>query len=142
MKSPKVYLRDSGVLHSLLDLETRDELQGHPKAGGSWEGFVVEQILDLVGTRDAYFWETHQGAELDLLLFHRGRRWGFEVKLTDAPRVTRSMRIAQSDLSLDLLWVVHAGAEGWTLDRRIQAVACGDLVERLAAEPNDGGKRG
>jgi predicted AAA+ superfamily ATPase len=132
VKSPKVFIRDSGILHSLLGLETRDQLLGHPKLGASWEGFVIEHVLARLDTRDAYFWATHQGAELDLLVFHRGRRMGFEVKFSDAPTVTRSMRIAQQDLGLDSLWVIHPGTESWPMAERVEAVGFTDLVERLA----------
>lgn len=109
VKSPKIYLRDSGLLHLFLGIADRDQLLGHPKLGSSWEGFVVEHVLDRLGARRAYFWATHQGSELDLLVFHRGRRLGFEVKFSDAPVLTRSMHIAQDDLELDSLWVIHPG---------------------------------
>ena len=131
VKSPKVYLRDSGLLHSLLGIVDREQLLGHPKVGSSWEGFVLEHVLDRLGARDAYFWATHQGAELDLLVFHRGRRLGFEVKLSDAPNLTRSMRIAVDDLGLDSLWVVHPGKDSWPMSDRIEAVAFPDLLTKL-----------
>src|SRR5687768_17287175 len=100
IKSPKVYVRDVGLLHALLDLDTRDQLMGHQKVGASFEGFVIEQILSLLRVREAYFWGTHQGAELDLFVMYRGKRFGFEVKLSESPTVTKSMRIAVDDLSL------------------------------------------
>jgi predicted AAA+ superfamily ATPase len=131
VKSPKVFLRDSGLLHSFLGITDRDQLLGHPKLGSSWEGFVIEHILDRLGARDAYFWATHQGAEVDLLVFHRGRRLGFEVKFSDAPRLTRSMRIAQRDLDLDSLWVVHPGDASWPMAKGIEAVAFSDLLIML-----------
>jgi len=132
VKSPKVYVQDSGLLHALLDLESADRLMGHPKAGGSWEGFVVEQILALSGAREAYFWRTHQGAELDLLLMRGGKRFGFEVKLSDTPQVTKSMRIALEDLGLRALWVVHPGRESYELDKKIEALSIRDLPSRLS----------
>jgi predicted AAA+ superfamily ATPase len=131
VKSPKLYLRDSGVLHSLLGICDRDQLLGHPKLGASWEGFVIEHILSRLDSRNAYFWATHQGAELDLLVFHRGLRLGFEVKFSDAPTVSRSMRIAREDLDLDSLWVVHPGRDSWPISEGIQAVAFGDLLPML-----------
>lgn len=131
VKAPKIFLRDSGLLHSLLGIADRDQLLGHPKLGASWEGFVLEHIVDRLGSRQAYFWATHQGAELDLLLFHRGRRLGFEVKFSDAPRLTRSMRIAQEDLALDTLWVVHPGEASWPMAEGIEAVGFTDLLARL-----------
>ncbi len=94
VKSPKVFLRDSGILHALLQLGTLSELQSHPKLGASWEGFAIEQVVHLLETRDAYFWATHGGAELDLLVTIHGKRYGFEFKYQDAPRRNRSMLIS------------------------------------------------
>ena len=131
VKSPKIFVRDSGLLHSFLGIADRDQLLGHPKLGSSWEGFVTEHILDRVGGRDAYFWATHQGSELDLLVFRRGRRLGFEVKFSDAPGLTRSLRVAQDDLDLDSLWVVHPGDATWPMAEGIEAVAFSELLTRL-----------
>jgi predicted AAA+ superfamily ATPase len=131
VRSPKIVLRDSGILHALLGIADRHQLLGHPKAGASWEGFVVEQILDRLGTRDAYFWATHQGAELDLMVLHRGRRLGFEVKLSDAPRASKSMHVARQDLGLDSLWVIHPGDESWPMGESLEAVAFDELLRRL-----------
>ena len=132
VRSPKVYVRDVGLLHALLDLETHDRLMGHQKAGASFEGFVIEQVLSLLRARDAYFWATHQGAELDLLVMHKGQRLGFEVKLSESPTVTKSMRIALEDLSLARLLVVYPGPKSFPLDAKIEAVAVSDLPARLA----------
>jgi hypothetical protein len=131
IRSPKIYVRDSGLLHALLDLQTREQLMGHPKAGASWEGFAAEQVLAMLPAQDAYFWGTHQGAELDLLLMHGGKRFGFEMKLSDAPSVTKSMRIACADLRLARLFVVHAGRESFDLDSQIEALSLVDLPTRL-----------
>lgn len=131
VKSPKIFLRDSGLLHSLLGIADRDQLLGHPKLGSSWEGFVIEHILDRLGSREAYFWATHQGAEIDLMVFHRGRRLGFEVKFSDAPGLTKSMSVAHDDLELDSLWVVHPGEVSWPMTEDIEAVAFADLLTRL-----------
>ena len=120
VKSPKVYLRDSGLLHFLLGLDEMAELAMHPRYGASWEGFALEQTLLAHGEREAYFYGTQRGAELDLMLLRHGRRWGFEFKCTDAPRTTKSMHIVREDLGLAHLWVVHPGdleyplAEGMT----------------------------
>jgi predicted AAA+ superfamily ATPase len=119
VKSPKVLVRDCGLLHSLLQIPDLQGLLGHPAAGASWEGFVVEQVLARLESRDAYFWAAHSGAELDLLVFHRGRRLGFEAKLADAPTVTRSMRAALADLALDHLYVVVPGGPTYRLDEKI-----------------------
>ncbi len=134
VKSPKVYIRDSGILHGLLQLETLADVQSHPKLGASWEGFAVEQIIRLLDTRDAYFWATHSGAELDLLVHLHGKRYGFEIKYADAPGVTRSMRIALSDLGLEHLWVIYPGRQEYALDKRISVLPL-DALPRLATEP-------
>jgi predicted AAA+ superfamily ATPase len=132
VRSPKVYVRDVGLLHALLDLETRDELLGHPKAGSSWEGFAVEQIMALTRARETYFWSTHQGAEVDLLVMRGGKRYGFEMKLSDAPTATKSMRIALEDLNLTRLFVVYPGRDSYSLDERIEVLAVSELPSRLA----------
>jgi predicted AAA+ superfamily ATPase len=131
VKSPKVYLRDSGTLHALLGLSTFADLEGHPKIGASWEGFVIEHVLRRTGERDAYFWATPSGAELDLLVFVRGRRIGVEVKYADAPRMTTSMAIAQQDLKLDRLLVVYPGEASYALRPGIDVVAIRELDARL-----------
>jgi len=122
VKSPKVYVRDSGVLHSLLGLEGLEAVRGHPKAGASWEGFALEQVVHGLHTRDTYFWGTHGGAELDLLVLHSGHRYGFEFKLADAPGTSRSMRIALNDLGLEHLWVVYPGETAYELDEAISVL--------------------
>jgi predicted AAA+ superfamily ATPase len=122
VKSPKVFLRDSGILHGLLQIGTFPELQAHPKLGASWEGFAIEQVIHLLETRDAYFWATHGGAELDLLVILRGKRHGFEFKYQDAPRRSRSMLIAREDLGLNGLWVVYPGSKRYALDESIHVI--------------------
>jgi predicted AAA+ superfamily ATPase len=119
VKSPKVYLRDSGLLHHLLGLQTFDQLQGHPKVGASWEGFALEQVLRSRRPQQAFFWATQAGAELDLLILESGRRLGFEFKYSERPATTRSMRIAISDLKLDQLTIVCPGSVQAELDDRI-----------------------
>ncbi|HVT44522.1 MAG TPA: DUF4143 domain-containing protein [Thermoanaerobaculia bacterium] len=118
VRAPKVYLSDSGVLHTLLDVESAHDLLGHPKVGASWEGFIIEQIIAELSLEEEqrYFWATHAGAELDLFVPGR-RRLGFEIKRTDAPEVSHSMRIARTDLELDELIVVHAGTALLSTDR-------------------------
>lgn len=110
-------------------------LLGHPGAGASWEGFAIEQILGLLETRDAYFWAAHSGAEIDLLVLHRGRRLGFEAKLADAPRVSRSMRAALVDLGLDRLYVVVPGGPTYDLEERITVTSLGGLDYSLLGPP-------
>lgn len=122
VKSPKVYLRDSGILHHLLGLGEMLELRTHPRYGASWEGFALEQTLIAHGARDAYFYGTQRGAELDLLLLRRARRWGFEFKCTDAPVTTKSMHVALADLKLEHLWVIYPGAQRYPLTEKITAL--------------------
>ncbi len=123
VKSPRVYLRDSGLLHALLELRDLRDLQGHPRLGASWEGFAMDQVLGAVRAPNAYFWSTHGGAELDLLLLAGGRRYGFEFKYADAPGRARSMHSALSDLRLEHLWVVYPGATDYPLDKRLTVVS-------------------
>jgi hypothetical protein len=130
-KSPKVYVRDSGLLHALLALETRADLEGHPKFGASWEGFALEQILSVAGAEQAYFWGTHAGAELDLLLLRRGRRYGVEFKASSAPQMTKSLHIALNDLKLERAWVVYPGTEAYALHERVQAVPIDGALNAL-----------
>jgi predicted AAA+ superfamily ATPase len=127
VKAPKVYLRDTGLLHGLLELPDLPSLTAHPRVGASWEGFALEQVLRLMRPPQAYFWATHGGAELDLLFFYRGRRYGVEVKFAEAPVVTRSMKVAVTDLGLDRLWVIHPGRHGYPLDERIAFLPLSDL---------------
>ena len=122
IKSPRVFLRDSGVLHFLLGLEQMKELQVHPRYGASWEGFALEQTLNAHGEREAYFYRTQRGAELDLMLLRRGRRWGFEFKCTDAPRTTKSMHVVIEDLGLEHLWVIYPGDREYPLTDTISAL--------------------
>jgi predicted AAA+ superfamily ATPase len=121
-RSPKVYVRDSGLLHALLSVGSHDELLGHPKYGASWEGFAVEQILSVTGATDAFYWRTHAGAELDLMLMRGGRRYGFEFKCADAPRMTKSLGIALDDLGLEKAWIVYPGAEEYRVHERASAL--------------------
>ena len=133
VKSPKVYIGDSGLLHSLLDIETPHALAGHPKLGASWEGFLLSQLVCQLGARDGqcYFWAVHAGGELDLMVVSGRRRLGFEFKRTDAPRITGSMRIALELLQLESLTVVHAGQHSFPLAEEVRAVAAADLLREI-----------
>ena len=131
VKSPKIYIRDSGLFHSLLQVSTLSDLQGHPKIGASWEGFALEHIIHAFKTRDAYFWATHAGAELDLMVTISGKRFGFEFKYADAPGVKRSMHIAIEDLRLAQLWVIYPGDQKYALDDRITVLPL-EEVSQLA----------
>lgn len=129
VKAPKVYVRDSGLLHRLLGVRTENELLAHPKSGASWEGYAVEEILKAVEPDEAYFWATHQGAELDLLLFKGSRRLGVEIKRVDAPTLTPSMRIALADLKLDQLTVVYPGSQAYELEPHTRVVPLDTIVD-------------
>jgi predicted AAA+ superfamily ATPase len=128
VKAPKIYVRDTGLLHALLGIANQRDLEHHPKVGASWEGYAVEEILKALRPDEAYFWATHQGAELDLLLFKRGRRIGIECKRTDAPVITPSMRIALADLKLDELQVVYPGHKRYALAKDVEVVPLSELV--------------
>jgi hypothetical protein len=127
VKSPKVYIRDSGLLHALLRIQTLPELEGHPKLGFSWEGYVLEQILAFMGERDVYFWATHAGAEIDAVASRHGKLWGFEIKYADAPVLTKSMTIAKTDLGLKHLWVIYPGITSYALAPDITCIGLGEL---------------
>ena len=122
VKAPKIYFRDTGLLHALMGIKTATELFAHPHSGASWEGFALEQVLRISQPDQAWFWATHQGAELDLLMFKGNQRVGVEFKRADVPRVTASMRIAMNDLKLDALYVVYPGPHRFKLADGIEAV--------------------
>jgi predicted AAA+ superfamily ATPase len=140
VRSPKVYLADSGILHGLLGIRGRIELEKHPKIGASWEGFMLEQIVRHLGAarEECYFWATHQGAELDLLVVRGQSARAFEIKRTAVPSVTKSMRIALADLALSGIDLVHAGNATFPLAARIRAVAASRLLDDV--EPFGGQK--
>jgi uncharacterized protein len=135
VKAPKVYIRDSGLLHVLLGIRTEKELFTHPKIGASWEGYAVEQALGQLEPDQAYFWATHQGAELDLLFFKNGRRLGIEIKRADAPTLTPSIRSALVDLKLEQLIVLYPGSQAYDLEPRVRVLPisalAGSTVETL-----------
>ncbi len=137
VRSPKVYIADSGILHALLDLTSRTDVLAHPKVGASWEGFVVQQIVHLLGVppEQCFHWSTHTGAELDLLVMAGAKRYGFEVKRSEAPRLTKSMRSAMETLKLDQLDVVHAGTERYRMAPRVRALPAAELAETLGPLP-------
>lgn len=128
VKAPKIYLRDSGLLHALLRIENGHALLGHPKLGASWEGFVLEQLAGRFPARDMYYWRTYNGAELDVLLLHNGKKWGFEIKYADAPDLTRSMRMAMSDLKLSRLFIVYPGKKRIVLDKNVEVISINDVA--------------
>ena len=129
VKSPKLYFRDSGLLHYLLGIRSELDLQIHPKSGASWEGYAIEEIIKAAAPDEAYFWATHNGAELDLLLLKDGRRLGVECKRLDAPRLTASMRTALVDLHLDRLIVLYPGNRAYPLAERVQVLPLTRLAD-------------
>ena len=129
VKSPKIYVRDSGLLHQLLGIDTEKALLSHPKLGASWEGFVIEQVLASEPHDDVFFWSTHQGTEIDLLLRRGDRLFGIECKRGDAPRMTPSLRIATSDLGLERVAVVYPGTRRYPLSDAVEVVPSAALAE-------------
>jgi predicted AAA+ superfamily ATPase len=127
VKSPKIYFRDTGLLHSLLDIPDKHSLLGHPKVGASWEGFALEQALQILHPNAAYFWGTHAGAELDLVFQFQGYHYGMEIKFNEAPSLTPSMRIAASELALDHLWIVYPGCETYPVGKNITTLPIKNL---------------
>jgi hypothetical protein len=128
VKAPKVYLRDSGLLHALLGISNQRDLEHHPKVGASWEGYAVEEVLKALRPDDAYYWATYNGAEIDLVIFKNGRRIGVECKRADAPTITPSMRIALDNLKLDELQVVYPGEKRYTLSKGVEVVPLAEMV--------------
>lgn len=129
VRSPKIYIADSGLFHSLLAVDTMDQLLSHPKLGASFEGFALDAVLSAIGKRDhqVYFWGTHAKAELDIFFQHSGKSWGVEIKYEDAPRITKSMRVALDDLALEHLFVVYPGKERYPLADNISVLPLADL---------------
>ncbi len=129
IKSPKIYFRDSGLLHALSNIQDYSQLEVHPKLGASWEGFALEQTIQHLNLSEAdtYFWGVHTGAELDLVFQKSGKMWGVEVKYKDAPTKTKSMMSAIGELSLEHLWVVYPGPKNYPIDKKITAVSLGNL---------------
>lgn len=133
VKSPKIYIADSGLVHALLGLESHQDVLGHPILGATWEGFVIQELRSRLRARteECFFWSTHAGAELDLLIVRGRQRRGFEVKHTAAPKTTKSMHRAMEDLDLDRLDVIHAGSETFPLSDKIRAVSVSKIWEDL-----------
>ncbi len=122
VKAPKIYIRDTGILHTLLGLKTESEILHHPRCGASWEGYVIEEVIRSIKADDLYFWATHNGAEIDLLFTKRGRMYGVECKRKDAPILTPSMKIAMEDLQLEQIAVIYPGKRSYSLNKRVRVV--------------------
>lgn len=134
VRSPKIYLRDSGLLHSLLNITDMQVLYGHPKVGASWEGYAIEQVLSILNLQDAYFWGTHSGSELDLMFFHKGKRYGIEAKFSEAPEITRSMYTALQDLQLARIWVIYPGNREYPVHDRVTVITLKQIVNLLGKD--------
>jgi predicted AAA+ superfamily ATPase len=128
VKAPKIYLRDSGLLHALLTLSDFQSLLGHPRVGASWEGFAIEQILQRLRPSQAYYWATHSGSEVDLFFFHQGHRYGIECKYSETPKMTKSMNQAINSLNLDYLWIIYPGKNPYPLSEYISAWPLSQIV--------------
>ena len=119
VKAPKIYLRDSGLLHALLNLPDLQTLHGYSRMGASWEGFAIEQVLQSVKPTQAFFWATHSGAEVDLFFLSRGRRYGVECKFSETPKITKSMSQAIESLNLAHLWIIYPGEDAYPLSKQV-----------------------
>lgn len=136
VKAPKIFLRDSGLLHALLSLPDFQTLHGYPRVGASWEGFAIEQALEIIRPSQAFFWATHSGAEVDLFFLHHGRRYGIECKFSETPKTTRSMNQAIESLNLAHLWIIYPGEHAYPLSKQISAWPMKNILtlpEQLAA---------
>jgi len=133
VKAPKVYIRDTGILNSLLGIKTEEDVPRHPSCGASWEGFVIEEIIHAVEPDDVYYWATHQGAEIDLILFKGGKMYGVEIKRQDAPVMTPSMRIALDDLKLERVAVIYPGTKRYELHKKISVVPFQQIMGGMKA---------
>ncbi|MFH0764364.1 MAG: ATP-binding protein [Candidatus Omnitrophota bacterium] len=133
VKSPKIYIRDSGILHTLLGLRTLSDVIGHPRCGASWEGYAIEEVIHSVNPDEVYFWATHNGAEIDLVFTKDGRMYGVECKRADAPVMTPSMKIALKDLKLERIAVIYPGRQRYALNKMVTVVpletVCGGMKE-------------
>ncbi len=133
VKAPKVYIRDTGILNSLLGIKTEADAPRHPGCGASWEGFVIEEIIHAVEPDDVYFWATHQGAEIDLVLFKGGKMYGVEIKRQDAPTMTPSMRFALEDLKLERIAVIYPGQKRYELHQKVSVVPFSKVMDGMRA---------
>ena len=133
VKSPKIYIRDTGILNSLLGLKTEAEILRHPTCGASWEGLVIEQLIRSLELEDLYYWATHQGAEIDLVFFNGGRMYGIEIKRADAPTMTASMRVALDNLQIDRIAVIYPGKKRYPIHKKIEVIPFAEVKGGMTA---------
>jgi len=131
VRAPKIYFSDTGLLHQLLGIHTEQDLMNHPKSGASWEGFVMEEVIVSLQPDEVYFWATHQGAEIDLVLLTDQRFLGVEIKRSDAPTITSSMRVALKDLKLQRISVVYPGTKRYSISPEIEAVPLREALKGM-----------
>lgn len=131
VKAPKIYIRDTGILHALLGLKTESDLLGYPRCGASWEGYVIEEVIRAVEPDDVYFWATHNGAEIDLIFLKAGKMYGVECKRADAPDATPSMRIALEDLKLKHIFVIYPGQQHYLVHKQIEVLSLEAFLGKL-----------
>ena len=129
LKAPKIYFRDSGILHHLLTVTDMNSLLGHPKLGASWEGFAMEQTIQILKPGEVYYWATYSGADLDLMYLKEGKKFGIEFKFNEAPKLTKSMRIACEDLKLEHLWIVYPGEHAYPVEKNISVIPLGKITD-------------
>ena len=134
VKSPKLYIRDIGILNALIGIENKEMFENNPRLGAFWEGFALEQLLSFfdADADNAFFWSTQAEAELDLLIFKEGKRLGFEFKYTDAPRTTKSMHSSLNDLKLDHLYVIYPGQQSYQLTENISVTTLDDIFKKFS----------
>lgn len=133
VKAPKIYIRDTGILNSFLGLKTKGEILRHPACGASWEGYVVEAVIRSVDPDDVYYWATHNGAEIDLVFFKGGRLYGVEIKRSDAPAMTPSLRVALEDLKLERIAVIYPGERRYELHKKVSVIPFNEVMGEMKA---------
>ena len=133
VKSPKIYIRDSGVLHYFLNINNTKELERHPKIGASWEGFIIENLIQILDVKpeSCYFWATHSGAEIDLIVEQGGQLRGFEVKRTLSPKITTSIHSALKDIPLKRVDIIYLGTESFSLSQQVDAIAATRILRDM-----------
>ena len=131
VKSPKIYIRDTGLLHALIGIKAEEEISRHPVCGASWEGFVIEEVIRSVEPHDIYYWATHQGAEIDLVFNKGGKMYGVEIKRQDAPTMTTSIRTALEYLKLERIAVIYPGSRRYSIHKQVDVVPFDEILDGM-----------